>query len=71
MLSDWQKACYTTGFVERNRMPARAAKPVRASSEERKRAQRIFARLVGGESIRAIATSENLSVRRVPQIVRD
>jgi hypothetical protein len=52
-------------------MPARAAKPVRASSEERKRAQRIFARLVGGESIRAIATSEALSVRRVQQIVRE
>ena len=32
--------------------------------------QRIFARLVGGESIRAIAASENLSVRRVQQIVR-
>ena len=52
-------------------MPPRAAKPpVRSSSEEHKRAQRIFARLVGGESIRAIATSENLSVRRVQQIVR-
>jgi hypothetical protein len=40
-------------------------------SGEHKRAQRIFARLVGGESMRAIATSENLSVRRVQQIVRD
>jgi hypothetical protein len=52
-------------------MPARTAKPpVRSLTEEHKRAQRIFARLVGGESIRAIATSENLSVRRVQQIVR-
>jgi hypothetical protein len=40
-------------------------------SGKHKRAQRIFARLVGGESMRAIATSENLSARRVQQIVRD
>jgi hypothetical protein len=53
-------------------MPAPASKPpVRSLSEEHKRAQRIFARLVGGESIRAIAASEHLSVRRVQQIVRD
>ena len=52
-------------------MPAPAAKPVRPSSEAHKRAQRIFARLVGGESVRAIAASEALSVRRVQQIVRE
>jgi hypothetical protein len=52
-------------------MPRPASKPVRSLSGEHKRAQRIFARLVGGESMRAIATSENLSVRRVQQIVRD
>jgi hypothetical protein len=52
-------------------MPARAAKPVRSSSEEHKRARRIFARLMAGESIRAIAASENLSVRRVQQVVRE
>jgi|HubBroStandDraft_6_1064221.scaffolds.fasta_scaffold110376_2 hypothetical protein len=52
-------------------MPAPAAKPVHFSSEEHKRAQRIFARLMGGESMRAIAASENLSLRRVQQIVRE
>ena len=52
-------------------MPAPAAKPVRFTSEEHQRAQRIFARLMGGESMRAIATSENLSLRRVQQIVRE
>jgi hypothetical protein len=52
-------------------MPAPAAKPVQFLSEEHKRAQRIFARLMGGESMRAIATSENLSLRRVQQIVRE
>jgi hypothetical protein len=52
-------------------MPAPAAKPVQFSSEEHKRAQRIFARLMGGESMRAIAASENLSLRRVQQIVRE
>jgi hypothetical protein len=46
-------------------MLARAAKPVRSLSEEYKRAQRIFARLIAGESIRAIAAAETLSVRRV------
>ena len=57
-------------FSRKEAMPPRTAKPqVRALSEEHKRAQRIFARLVGGESIRAIAASENLSVRRVQQIV--
>ncbi len=50
--------------------PARVSKPVRSLTEEHKRAQRIFVRLVGGEAIRAIATSENLSLRRVQQIVR-
>jgi hypothetical protein len=52
-------------------MPAPAAKPVRFTREEHQRAQRIFARLMGGESMRAIATSENLSLRRVQQIVRE
>src|SRR6204780_6027460 len=52
-------------------MPAPAAKPVQFLKEEHKRAQRIFARLMGGESMRAIATSENLSLRRVQQIVRE
>src|ERR1700685_1059700 len=52
-------------------MPTRAAKPVQVLTEERQRAQRIFARLMGGESMRAIATSENLSLRRVQQIVRE
>ena len=51
-------------------MPA-STKPVRSSTEERKRAQRIFARLMGGESMRAIAAAETLSLRRVQQIVRD
>ncbi len=36
-------------------MPAPAAKPVRSSTEEHKRARRIFARLIAGESMRAIA----------------
>src|SRR5580704_7564797 len=52
-------------------MPARAAKPIQVLTEEHKRARRIFARLMGGESMRAIATSENLSLRRVQQIVRE
>jgi hypothetical protein len=53
-------------------MPARAAAPpVRSLTEEHKRARRIFARLMGGESMRAIAASENLSLRRVQQIVRE
>jgi hypothetical protein len=52
-------------------MPSPAAKPVRSLSEEHKRARRIFARLMGGESMRAISTSENLSLRRVQQIVRE
>jgi len=51
-------------------MPA-SVQPVRSASEARKRARRIFARLMGGESIRAIAASETLSVRRVQQIVRE
>ena len=57
-------------FAEIKPMSA-AAKPVRSSAEARQRAQRIFARLMGGDSIRAIAASETLSVRRVQQIVRD
>jgi hypothetical protein len=52
-------------------MRSRTTKPVPFLSEEQKRAQRIFARLMGGESMRAIATSENLSLRRVQQIVRE
>jgi hypothetical protein len=52
-------------------MPAPTAKPVRSTSEEHQRAQRIFARLMGGESMRAIAVTENLSLRRVQQIVRE
>jgi hypothetical protein len=51
-------------------MPAQAAKPVRSSADAHKRARRIFARLIGGQSIRAIAAAERLSVRRVQQIVR-
>ena len=50
-------------------MPA-SAKPVRSLPEARKRAQRIFARLMGGDSIRSIAQSETLSVRRAQQIIR-
>ena len=52
-------------------MPARAAKPIQVLTEEHKRARRIFARLMGGELMRAIAASENLSLRRVQQIVRE
>ena len=51
-------------------MSAPSAKPVRSGPEGRKRAQRIFAGLIGGQSIRAIAAAERLSVRRVQQIVR-
>ena len=51
-------------------MSAPSAKPIRSGPKGRKRAQRIFARLIGGQSIRAIAGSETLSVRRVQQIVR-
>jgi hypothetical protein len=51
-------------------MAARSAKPVRSGPEAHKRARRIFARLIGGQSIRAIAAAESLSVRRVQQIVR-
>jgi hypothetical protein len=51
--------------------PARSAvKPVRSSPEARTRAQRIFARLIGGQSVRAVAEAETLSVRRVQQIIR-
>jgi hypothetical protein len=51
--------------------PARVSKPARSLIEEHKRAQRIFARLMAREPMRAIATSENLSLRRVQQIVRE
>jgi hypothetical protein len=51
-------------------MPVRSAKPVRSGPEAHKRARRIFARLIGGQSILAIAAAESLSVRRVQQIVR-
>ena len=51
-------------------MPA-SATPVCSPVEVRVRAQRIFARLMAGESIRAIAASETLSERWVRQIVRD
>ena len=52
-------------------MPPPAPKPVHSSSEEHERARRIFARLMGGESIRAIAAAETLSVRRIQQIIRE
>jgi hypothetical protein len=52
-------------------VPGRVAKPVPFLTDEHQRAQRIFARLMGGESMRAIAASENLSLRRVQQIVRE
>ena len=51
-------------------MSAPAAKPIRSSAAAHARARRIFARLIGGQSIRAIAAAERLSVRRVQQIVR-
>ena len=52
-------------------MPAPAAKTVRSSAAAHARARQIFARLISGQSIRAIAASERLSVRRVQQIVRE
>ncbi len=53
-------------------MPARAAvKPIRSATEEHKRARRIFARLMAGDSMRSIAAGEKLSLRRVQQIVRE
>jgi hypothetical protein len=52
-------------------MPAPTAKSVPILTEQAERAQRIFARLIAGDSIRAIAASETLSVRRVQQIVRE
>ena len=51
-------------------MPSLVAKPARSSNAAHKRAQRIFARLIAGESMRAVAAAENLSLRRVQQIVR-
>jgi hypothetical protein len=72
IISDRQNFRYTAGFAEMKPMRARAAPPpVRSLTEEHKRARRVFARLMAGESIRAIAASETLSVRRVQQIVRD
>jgi hypothetical protein len=62
---------YISGFAERTPMPARAATSVSILTEEGERAQRIFARLMAGDSMRAIAASEGLSVRRVQQIVRE
>jgi hypothetical protein len=53
------------------RMPAPVSNPDPQLTEEHQRAQRIFARLMGGEPMRAIAASENLSLRRVQQIVRE
>jgi len=56
-------------------MPA-SARPIRSAAkgvrfaEAHARARRIFARMLGGQSIRAIAAAETLSVRRVQQIVR-
>jgi hypothetical protein len=52
-------------------MPARVSNPDPFLSEEHQRARRIFARLMGGEAMRAIAASEDLSLRRVQQIVRE
>ena len=52
-------------------MPAPATKSLPILTEEGERARRIFAGLMAGESIRAIAASETLSVRRVQQIVRE
>jgi hypothetical protein len=51
-------------------MSAPAAKPVRSAAAAHARARRIFARMLGGQSIRAVAAAERLSVRRVQQIVR-
>jgi hypothetical protein len=65
------RLCYNICLAESKPMPAPPEKPVRSLSEEHERAQRIFARLMGGESMRAIAASENLSLRRVQQIVRE
>jgi hypothetical protein len=62
---------YAFRLAEWNLMTSPAAKPVQLLTEEHQRAQRIFARLLGGESMRAIAASENLSLRRVQQIVRE
>jgi hypothetical protein len=58
------------GLVEEKPMPE-SAKPVCSALDAHERARRIFARLMGGDSIRAIAESESLSVRRVQQIVRE
>jgi hypothetical protein len=52
-------------------MPARVSNSDPFLTEEHTRARRIFARLMGGEAMRAIAASEKLSLRRVQQIVRE
>jgi hypothetical protein len=54
---------YAFRFADGKPMPA-SAEPVRSTIEARKHAQRIFARPMGGQSIRAIAASETLSVRK-------
>ena len=51
-------------------MPA-SATPICSPIEARIRAEHIFARLMAGQPVRAIAASETLSVRRVQQIVRE
>jgi hypothetical protein len=59
-------------LVERNRhASARPRLKARPNLKRAAQAQRIFARLMGGESMRAIAALENLSLRRVQQIVRE
>jgi hypothetical protein len=72
ILSDFQDLHYTILAVspKETAMPARA-NPDALLTDEHQRAQRIFARLMGGEAMRAIAASENLSLRRVQQIVRE
>ena len=52
-------------------MTAPTARSIPFLTAPAERAQRIFARLIAGDSIRAIAASETLSVRRVQQIVRE
>jgi hypothetical protein len=69
ILYDWQNLCHSSGLDESEPhvRASRHARPL--ASEEHKRTQRIFARLMGGESIRAIAASETSSIRRVRQLV--
>lgn len=51
-------------------MPAFAKPPVRNAVAGRARARRVFARLMEGQSTRDVAAAEDLTVRRVQQIVR-